>query len=268
MTSALRRFSVCCLLPAVTLLAAGVSAAELTLELASERSSYRQGETLVFHLSYGWEGERPVYFDRPSSYGPEGLNLVARKGGCEYAIRPLHFDRPVEELLTLLTSLFPGDRLSVGTIELNFLDGLGEFVLPIPRPGTYSVTATFHSVGPTEVAGRRPIWRGSVSSEAISITILSPEPAEVERWLARLSTCAEAPCTDELAIEYFTFVRDPAAPGLLRRILERDVHQYRAAAALFHQGRAADAGFLERLGGTYYRELAEQLQREAGSPCF
>jgi len=54
----------------------------------------------------------------------------------------------------------------------------------------------------------------------------------------------------------------------LRCLAESDIHQYRAASALFHQGRIDDAGFLERLGAIDYRELAEPLWQEADSPCF
>jgi YD repeat-containing protein len=110
---------------------------------------------------------------------------------------------------------------------------------------------------------------GTVSSEPVSITVLAPEPAELERWRRRLAECSrEDSCFDDPAVEYFTFFRHPVVRGLLRQVLQRDVQQYRAAVALFHQGQVEDAAFLEGLGGTYYLELAERLRRESASPCF
>lgn len=246
---------------------------DIRLRLHQPVSTYALGTPLLLELSVTNEGDEATYIELPRGLGPEALNIVAENKRCSYPVDPVHFDQPVEELRFAFVPLQPGSSYRLELARLN-APGQGIY-LELPGPGTYVFSASLRSDGAPIEGVIWPIWRGTAESPPLQVEVVNPPPETTEDWSKRLSRCvAEAICEDLAAIEYFRFVKAARIGDLLQELLTRDPLMYSAAgAALVHQQREQDLGFLRALlqdprldqnHRDYYQQLFDELESSRG----
>jgi hypothetical protein len=107
------------------------------------------------------------------------------------------------------------------------------------------MSATFTSAGDDVVGVLFPVWRGTVRSDAVDVTLLQPSEPTLAGRRARLEACQRGGCTDSAPIEYFRHVRDLKAAEILLTLLPIYPESPAIFPAIVNQGRPADADALE-----------------------
>lgn len=178
----------------------------------------------------------------------------------------------------LLIPLSGYDRFTQQLTPINDIEAAGANDLLFPHEGKYSIRATFHSEGDAEVGGRGPVWRGTVTSDPVSLIVRPPNLATMYRMRERLEEGLESgiiDAIDPVAIAYFRYVRDAVSADSLVRLVEAGSVDPLLGEAIAHQGRPEDAQALERWSRNLSRsspgvvayafELAKRLR--ASAPC-
>lgn len=245
---------------------------ELELVLRDDQDSFELGQPIELRIAYENHGSEAFFVERPGYSHTRGLKLKATRGECRYESSFLHSSAPIEYQRFAYIPLLVGDRFVTTLPQFN--DLLGVKLMDLRVPGTYELWAVLESEGSRAEGFVWPIWRGTVESEPLSITIVEPSEETVRRWTSRLRKCLrEAPCIDLEAIGYFRFVRDPEAAQVLRRLLQRDYEKNPLIAeAVANQGTAADLELLKELASkSSYESTREYFETLAATnlddPC-
>jgi hypothetical protein len=218
----------------------------LGLKLSLVREVVRFDEPIDLELTYINIGNDPIEVARTYTIGRDAIDIVARSGDCEYEASGLIADIKSTVRPFLLTPLLAYERFTQTLIRLNDIASLGGSDLILPHEGKYSVQATFTSQGNQGPAPIQRVWRGSVTSDPISLIVLPPRPGNVERMRALLEEGVRTGTADPVSVTYFRYVRDEGAAGVLVKLIERGVFDPWLAHAVAHQGRPQDAPALEK----------------------
>jgi hypothetical protein len=242
----------------------------------------RIGDALKLGVGLRNSAAAPFFVDRSGGYGESALNIVARKGGCEYQVTPLSFDRPLEEIKYFYVPLLPGDELRFTLDYLN-VPGAG-LVLPLPHPGEYEVAATLRSETSSD-APVAPIWQGFSESPGVAIHFEPARGGTIDRWIAKLERCVaqSAECPLAEIADFFLMVRIEgsarrAAVRLLRELIRSgEVEGLMLVPALTTQGGPADVAFLksleqewraDRFVASVLRDLVARFAERLRDPCW
>jgi len=219
-------------------------------------------------------GSAPFYVERSDSIGPQDIEFIARDAECEYTASSFRPTIPASYQRFLLIPFRPGERSSQMLNQINDLEPGGSDLL-LPREGKYSLTAVFHSQGETVVDGLGPVWRGTVTSDPVTLIVVAPSPGKVDRMREQLEQGVTTGAADPDSIAYFRHVRDETAADLLIRLVAAGSVDPWLAEAIAHQRRPRDAEALETLSRRLSRDdprfaesvldLAKRLR--ASKPC-
>ncbi|HEU4890870.1 MAG TPA: hypothetical protein VFT47_04935 [Vicinamibacterales bacterium] len=267
---------VCLAAAVLSLLAFRSSAAPeaLRLELRLGRSEVALGEPIDVAIAFKNIGDSGLFVERTRDLGPDHVNIIARRGTCEYALTPSHATMREEDRRFLLTGLGPRDQLIQSLPVLNSAEALGGTDLFFPAPGVYTVISSFRSEGAPTGLGGVPVWRGVVTSAPVTLTVRAAKPTTLARMRSMLASGSQGD-PDLQAVAYFRYVKDQQAARLLARLLSSAAPNPVLMEAVAWQGRRSDAELLERHAreqlstdrrlAEYARDLATRL-RERG-PC-
>ena len=257
-------------------LGATTSGDELHLSIQTDQLAIEQGVPFQLELSYSNAGKDAFYLERPTTFGPSGLDVNVRNEHCSYNITPSSDELAKSTRRLLYTPLFPGDRLTVKLPPFNDLAGMQ--TLDLPGPGTFEIQAIFHSQGESQEGLIWPIWRGEASSPWLSIRVVPPTSARLHDFRQRLRACLDSePCDDYRAIEYFRLVKDSRATPLLLEIFRRDfASNPRIVEALANQDLPGSAAVIEQVAHTssldssiknYFESVAQRIRSGTVHPC-
>jgi hypothetical protein len=246
----------------------------LRLELRLARSEVALGEPINVEIAFKNVGDSGLFVERTRDLGPDHVNIVARRGTCEYSVTPMHATMKEDDRRFLLSGLGPGDQLLQSLPTVNSAEALGGTDLFFPAPGVYTVTGSFRSEGAPTGLGAAPVWRGVVTSAPVTLTVRAAKPTTLARMRSMLASGSQGD-PDLQAVAYFRYVKDQQAAGLLARLLSTAAPNPVLMEAVAWQGRRSDAELLERHAreqlstdrrlAEYARDLARRL-RERG-PC-
>jgi len=234
-------------LPCLLILDAGAQGNDdLAIQLHALRRTVTLGTPLELNLEFINVSHTPFQLSRTNDFGPDAIDVVARRDGCEYRVHPLHWDIiDSSDRFTMLTRLFGGDRLWQ-ELTLNNPDVI-DGQLSLPGPGAYMVRATFRSEGRSVQGSRETIWRGFVQSPEVRIVFESPDLVALERRRAALRPALQGGGEmDIAALRYFQLVKDEVAGDLLVQLLDKAPDHTVLLDAIAHQNRRTDAVALDR----------------------
>jgi hypothetical protein len=224
------------------------------------------GGSIELALEFVNVTQSPIYVWRTDDFGPQAIDIVARRDACVYHMKPMHWASLVSERATRRMRLFAGNR-RWQKLTLDNPVAFGS-TLSLPGPGAYMFRATFRSEGSGVDGGQNSFWRGFVQSPEVRIVVRSPSMARTVRNRASLRTSVRTKYTDLKAVEYFQVVKDPIAADLLVELLRREPDNTAILDAVAHQGRLIDVTALdtaleatsERVFREYTMKLAQRLR--------
>jgi hypothetical protein len=246
----------------------------LRLELRLGRTDVALGEPIDAQISFRNIGSAGLFVERTHDIGPDHINIVARRGRCEYSVTPLHATMKADDRRFLLTGLEPRDQVIQPLPTLNSAEALGGADVLFPAPGVYTVMSSFRSEGAPTGFADAPVWRGVVASAPVTLTVRPARPTRLTQMRSLLAAAVQGGQLDLQAVAYFRYVKDQRAADLLAHLLSTESSNPLLMEAVARQGRRSDAQLLdqharERLStdrrlSEYARDLARRL-RERGA---
>ena len=245
----------------------------LTMTLEPEHQVVEAGVGLRLNVAFRNDGTQAFYLYRPPQLGGAGLEVLARRKGCEATVAQYHENYTDDAMRYFFVPLWPRRGL-VETIVLNDPEATEYREIPLVRPGLYHYSIRLQSKGG---AARRfePLWRGEVRTNEVTVEITAPRSEAILAWRDRLRVCLAKRCESGAPeIRYFRLVRDEQAADMLVELLRRHPAQDDLIDAVTRQGRPQDADVLrelaDRAGSPWtLPSLAERIKRlESADLCW
>ncbi|HSL81874.1 MAG TPA: hypothetical protein VLF66_03810 [Thermoanaerobaculia bacterium] len=218
--------------------------------LALETNKLETGAVVETRITLKNISDEYLFFERWSSFGTNGIDLVASSENCLYSVPPWHGTRDLGDRRFDYIPLGPGDVYETNGPAINSSMDVG---LVLPGPGKYTIHAVYTSSGSLAEGLVRPIWRGMLESDAIELTLLEPAPATLALNLEALTSCLRDldECEDFSRLSaYFSAVSSKEASDAIRGAFERSMdspHVYPMAILLANQSSPTDADLLSEL---------------------